>query len=366
MKITSFCITLVGLMNWAHAQELSTNHESQFRVEYDQADFARRGVNPLRIEDWEDGRRTPQTEQHYEWWYFDAVLTDGTKVTAVLSDNFPVGTNNRQVQLQITTLSGHKYEFKQRFSDLGVFSKTGVDINIATNRMYGNLDVLNIKISGNNVSCDLRLERLVPSFRGGTGFSSVGDYYFGWINPIPYGRVTGTLSYDGTEKTADGAGYHDHNWGNVSPNELFDHWWWGRAQVGERTVVSAAVKVKKKWGDHTLKLLVLSTSNNTEEYRSQDLDLEIGPMMAHPDSNHVREVPSFIKLTVKSDEKKSLFLSLVNQQVLVSHDFLDDLTPFQQAVARLLGLKPWYTRFTSTPVFGNETGLGVMEYFELQ
>ena len=36
-------------------------------------------------------------------------------------------------------------------------------------------------------------------------------------SPVPEGAVTGTLTADGETRQVTGSGYHDHNWGNVSP-----------------------------------------------------------------------------------------------------------------------------------------------------
>jgi hypothetical protein len=38
-----------------------------------------------------------------------------------------------------------------------------------------------------------------------------------------------------------GSGYHDHNWGNVAPANLFDNWWWGRGRIGGYTIVAADI-----------------------------------------------------------------------------------------------------------------------------
>jgi hypothetical protein len=45
-----------------------------------------------------------------------------------------------------------------------------------------------------------------------------------------------------------GTGYHDHNWGNIAPRKVLDHWYWGRARVGEYTVVTLMFVSDEKYG----------------------------------------------------------------------------------------------------------------------
>ena len=42
-------------------------------------DFKRLGINPDKVEKWEDGRRTHTEEMGSEVWYFDGTMGDGTK-----------------------------------------------------------------------------------------------------------------------------------------------------------------------------------------------------------------------------------------------------------------------------------------------
>jgi hypothetical protein len=42
-------------------------------------DYERLGLTST-IEPWEDGARTDNSAGTYEWWYFDAHLTDGAKL----------------------------------------------------------------------------------------------------------------------------------------------------------------------------------------------------------------------------------------------------------------------------------------------
>ncbi|MEA3106207.1 MAG: hypothetical protein QOI88_812, partial [Gammaproteobacteria bacterium] len=46
-------------------------------------DFAKLGIQPGRIEPFEDGMRTKGGPGGYEWWYFDSHLNDGSSLVVV-------------------------------------------------------------------------------------------------------------------------------------------------------------------------------------------------------------------------------------------------------------------------------------------
>ena len=66
-----------------------------------------------------------------------------------------------------------------------------------------------------------------------------GGWVSGYVVPVMSGRLSGTLTVDGTPLNFDdGAGYHDHNWGfwkDVS-------WRWGQVQHGDLSVVYGRVR----------------------------------------------------------------------------------------------------------------------------
>jgi hypothetical protein len=66
-----------------------------------------------------------------------------------------------------------------------------------------------------------------------------GGWVSGYVVPVMSGRLTGTLTVDGTTVDLnDGTGYHDHNWGfwkDVS-------WQWGQVQHGDLSLVYGRIR----------------------------------------------------------------------------------------------------------------------------
>jgi hypothetical protein len=47
------------------------------------SDYSNLGLTPGEVQRWEDGRRTAPDQKSFEWWYFDALMEDGTAVVVV-------------------------------------------------------------------------------------------------------------------------------------------------------------------------------------------------------------------------------------------------------------------------------------------
>ena len=54
-------------------------------------DFKKLGINPAKVEKWEDGRRTKTEEVGSEIWYFDGTMEDGTKYMVGFRPKSPEG-----------------------------------------------------------------------------------------------------------------------------------------------------------------------------------------------------------------------------------------------------------------------------------
>jgi hypothetical protein len=76
------------------------------------------------------------------------------------------------------------------------------------------------------------------------------------------GKVN-VYNYDNNEINTSGSGYHDHNWNN-SIMELFNHWYWSRAEIGPYNVIASEMIAEKKFNNEST---IVLTSQKTGNYR---------------------------------------------------------------------------------------------------
>jgi predicted secreted hydrolase len=195
------------------------------------------------VQAWEDGLRTDPDAESFEWWYLDCAMNDGSKLTVEfhtvpphLSPSHPLTpfislTLDRANGENITrTFTGSRDDFAA--------SKDGCDVRIGANRFVGDLQTYTVHVEIDDVSADLTLRSQVPPWRPATGHLYCGDRYVAWLPTVPRGELTGTIQIGGLTEPVDGVGYHDHNWGTAPLSKLIDHWYWGRARIGQYTVLS--------------------------------------------------------------------------------------------------------------------------------
>jgi hypothetical protein len=335
------------------------------------SDFAALGLGK-QILAWEDGRRTPQSDEYFEWWYFDGLLDDGTIVVVWFGDNWFYGSHKRAVDIDLTPPGKPTRHILRTFDEPGSFSKEAADVRIGSNRFKGDLDTYSIQVDPaetEGVGCDLVLKRRVASYRPATGYIEAGQQFFAWLAAAPEGAVTGTLTVDGVTRNVTGSGYHDHNWGNVSPAKLFDNWWWGRGTSGGQTVIASAIHGKAGVGGTSVPLLFIADGTQVEvDAFGPDVSVTEGAPAPHPDPRHERPIGSGVAFSTKDGGRADFRIS---NRVLTSTNLLQNQSLAIKAAAHALSLKPWYTRFESpitiTPPGQTPTeGKGTLEYFELK
>lgn len=202
------------------------------------------GLKAGMVEAWEDGFRTKDIPNTFEWWYFDAEFDDGGKAVIVFSSRpqtNPKGPLSPCVLLIMKTPDGQKKRLTPGFKpEEFCASADGCDVRIGDNWAKGDLDRYEVHAEIESYAADLVFTRRTPSWRTGSGMIYSGwnkSKYFGWVVPIPYGDVEGTVVFEGKKRQVKGVCYHDHNWGNLSLGNGIDYWYWGRAHVGDFTTI---------------------------------------------------------------------------------------------------------------------------------
>jgi len=335
-------------------------------------DFKALGIGK-EIEVREDGRRTPQSSDYFEWWYFDGLLDDGTVVVVLFGDNWLYyGSHKRVVDIELTLPGKPTRRIRRTFDDPGAFSSDHANVQIGPHNFKGDLETYAIRVDAaetRGVGCDLAMRRRVASYRPATGYIEAGDRFFAWLVAVAEGAVTGTLTADGVTRQVTGSGYHDHNWGNVSPANLFDNWWWGRGITGGYTIIAADIHGKAAVGGTRIPLFFVGDDHQVQvnAYGSDVSAVQGGPVR-HPDPMHERPIPSGVSFATGDGSRAEFKIS---DRLLKSANQLSEQSFFIKTAAAIMAKKPWYTRFVSPITLklsgqSPREGEGTLEYFELK
>lgn len=146
------------------------------------------------------------------------------------------------VLMTITTADGERTDYTQ-IADPESFTASvdDCDVRIGANTFRRTADGYQIHLEIDDTRADFTFRPEVPPWRPASGhvfFGAEEQHYIAWLPMVARGVVRAEISVDGHTRRLHGTGYHDHNWGNVAPRKVLDHWYWGPAQVGEYTVVS--------------------------------------------------------------------------------------------------------------------------------
>jgi hypothetical protein len=334
-------------------------------------DFKALGIGK-EIEVREDGRRTPRSSDYFEWWYFDGLLDDGTVAVVWFGDNWFYGSHKRAVVIELTPPGKPTRRVMRTFDDPGAFSSDHANVQIGPHSFQGDLETYAIHVDAgetDGVGCDLTLRRRVASYRPATGYIKAGDRFFAWLVAVPEGAVTGTLTAEGVTRQVTGSGYHDHNWGNVSPADLFDNWWWGRGRSGDHTIIASDIHGAAAVGGTRIPLFFVGDEHQVQvNAHGADVSAIEGGPVRHPDPKHERPIGSAVSFATADGSRAEFKIS---DRLLTSRNLLSNRSFVIKMAAAIMSKKPWYTRFVSQitlklPGQSAREGEGTLEYFELK
>jgi len=240
-----------------HGHDIPDTEEIRAKIDTAQSESIERlGIDPKVVAVFEDGfRSAEEVDSSFEWWYFDMQLDDGSTLVATFNTKphtAPDGPLDPSVLIIYHGADGTKIRADTKHSDDGFSASVDrCDVRIGPNSVSGDLEKYEIHLEEQGVVADIELVRGAPSWRPGAGvtyFDSENTEFLGWVVPVPYGTVTGTISVNGDSRTITGSAYHDHNWGNKVMEAGLDHWYWGRAHIGDYTVVYVRMTTKGLFG----------------------------------------------------------------------------------------------------------------------
>ena len=330
---------------------------------------------------WEDGARTDDSKNQFEWWYFDAELDDGSLVVAYfykvhfLKDQYFIGFNYTSPEKE--DFFRLKYFKKNEVS----FQSDSCSVSMNQNSFSGNLESYNITIDPNDFDgfgFDLKLQSLVSPYRPQDGVIRAGSDYFAWLAAVPNGNVNGTIIVDGQERKIKGSGYHDHNWGNTPLQKLFKSWTWFRGKAGPYTVILAELNATETRGGFDIPILFVADENKVlvDKFGNRELLTMKNDLIKdyYPSKNE----PQFSNFLMSSNNNVSVNISgneiIDNIEIFKRLSLPAPLSIIKPAVNlafKSSGIDPFYTRFASTFILKIDEnteieGTGVMEIMDLQ
>jgi hypothetical protein len=310
------------------------------------AQYQRLGLQKGKVEPWEDGVRTDGGPGSYEWWYFDTHLDDGTSLVLVyytkrmMTPEKPLAP---YATIDLDYPDGRHFEERYEIPN-PVFSasKDGCEVHIGPCYIKGNLDTYEIHYDDGKNQAHATLKSNVPAWRPETGhifFGENDESYFAWLPSVPEGGVTVEITVDGVTTKHTGTGYHDHNWGNVNMMKLMNHWYWGRACVGDYRVISSYIYGEKKYGYAEYPIFLLAKPGEHICADGAQLSFEPSEEFLNPETRkpvHGKLVYTYGDAYRVTYQRKS---SIINFKMI------EQLKGVQKCGAKLIGFSGAYHRF---------------------
>lgn len=312
-------------------------------------DYARFGVTK-QIEAFEDGLRTdPSRHGHYEWWYFDAHLDDGSKlvVTFFTKDPSSPGTGLKpSITIDLDRPDGSSVHRTASF-DAAQFSasREGCDVRMGGNRFIGDLHEYRITATLDDLSIDVALVGDTQPWRPHTGHIVYGEQereYFAWLPSVPHGTVTVTYRIGQDESVTTGQGYHDHNWGNASLLSVVDNWYWGRGQAGPYTFITAYIVSSKKYDYSAIPVFMLAKDGKIVADDETKVRFSTsGVQTDTPTGKPVADVHEY-----RYDDGGATYeVRYTRAETILRNKFIDGIGGIKRFLARLAGFDGSYLRF---------------------
>lgn len=241
-------------------------------------DFKHYGINPNAVEEWEDGVRDTSEPNHFEWWYFDCMLDDGTKVVIqFLSKNGRTFSSNKfhpTLFYKVTTPDGRQIDKELHIPAKDIqWSKETCDVHFGKHSVCGNLKEYKIHIDlVDGMGADLTLKSTSKPYRPGTSYFQFGtpEQYYTWLCVVPRGTVTGTITVEGKTKSVTGTGYHDHQWGSINFHKYWNHWIWARQSYEDCSLLLFDFFTNEEYGTKRFPIIFIQDNEGNLIFESHD------------------------------------------------------------------------------------------------
>ncbi len=328
------------------------------------------------VRPWEDGLRTDPEGKSFEWWYFDASFSDGSTAVIFFSTKSifnPAGKADPGVTIVITDPYGNTTEASDNPGRDNFSAGTdNLDVKIGNSFFIGDLNKTRIYFEKDGIVADLTLVSEAPPWRPGSGISyydTKKEKYFAWLPAIPYGTVAGTLRYNGETIAVEGTGYHDHNWGNIRLDKIKTQWYWGRAKIGEYTLIFSQMLTSPKYGGTLIPVFYLAKDDIIISDLKFEYEFTASGWRQHPGG---RDYPTKIRIVFYQDNLETA-ITISNPEFIEEKYLLEDAPWFVKVLSKPF-TNPYYFRFKSDFELNikdhgeqiNKTGSGIFEMMLLR
>ncbi|OOS02358.1 lipocalin-like domain-containing protein [Moraxella cuniculi] len=323
-------------------------------------DYQRLGIDPMVVQPFEDGMRIEgASEGTWEWWYFDAHLNNGAKMVVVFytkPNTMPHLPLSPFIRISLELPDGRSLQKSQMFP-AEVFSSSTecCDVKIANNHFYGDLNSYTIQASIDDVAVEVQLQGQIRPWRPKSGHMYYGqkgnEKLFAWLPSVPQGAVLATIRVGDETFRATGTGYHDHNWGNAPMASLIHHWYWGRAQVGDFTVIASNITAAQQF--EYIPQTVFLLAKNGEILADDERCVKFSIEQIQVDETTRKPVADLVKYETINGNNRYVVTFERTKTILASR-FIDQAPPDQRAKLEMSGEDGAYLRFT---------GLVTVEHF---
>lgn len=327
-----------------------SHHPSSARFADTPEDYATLGIQRGRVEAFEDGMRTEGGSGGYEWWYFDSHLSDGSSLVIVFYTKPQLDPEGKLAPFATLELDrpGQPNILVEAHVSADAFSarRDRCDVRIGENTFRGNLHDYDIHFAHDGVTADVKLTGQVPPWRPTSGYMYFGEHdehFFAWLPAVPQGEVRVDLSSRGQKEHLRGVGYHDHNWGDVSMAKLINHWYWGRAQAGDYSIVSSYIFAERTYGNAELPIFMLAKGGRiiADDARKVSFHLE----GEHVDPKSGKPVADVV-VYEHEDGPERYRVSYRRAATIVDDLLINRVSGFKHLLARLTRFDGAYLRFT--------------------
>ena len=326
-------------------------------------DYKKLGVDPDRIEMWEDGIRITPDRMNWEWWYFDAMLDGGIQVVIQFfsksGGSMYFKNYHPKFMIHVTLPDGTEYKQEPSFSRKEAsWSTQKCDVRYGKHYFTGDLSDYEIHVEPiNRLGADLKLHSLSKPFRPGSSYIEFGaeGRNYTWLCVVPTGEVTGTLTINGKEQTVHGYGYHDHQWGNVNFLKEWNHWVWAR-QNFEDCSMTVFDMVSNEKTEYTRFPFVFIQDREGNLLFENTQNVQCAVTDEYEDAASGKIYPKAIHYVFESSGKRAEYT--LQMMDIIECNGKNNFSASRRFLTKAAGIDPAYTRYTATGALAlsDETG----------